>query len=280
MTAPDVRREAFYLETPGGRRFCIAVHPVGPPRGGLLFVPPFAEELNRSRRMAALASRTFARQGWLVLSLDLGGTGDSEGDFGEASWDGWIADVSAGVEWLQASGIERPALWTLRMGSLLAGAWMERGNRRLPLLLWQPVFKGAQSLTQFLRLAAAHEQLEDGATPDAGAALASVRSALASGRAVEVAGYRLSAALARGIEAAALDLPAGYPSPVAAVEVVGVGRKEPSPAVATQIARWQAAGVPVRLTTVEGLAFWTTQEIEETPGLTEASLEALEGLGA
>jgi len=157
---------------------------------------------------------------------------------------------------------------------------MARRGRQPPLLLWQPVFKGAQSLTQFLRLAAAHEQLEDGATPDAGAALASVRSALASGRDVEVAGYRLSAALARGIEAATLDLSEGHSSPVAAVEVVGMGRTEPSPAVATQVARWQAAGVPVRLTTVEGLAFWTTQEIEETPGLTEASLEALEGLGA
>ena len=50
-------REAFFL--PGPRppgRFCLLHLPTGPVRGCVLFVPPFAEEMNKSRRMVALTA--------------------------------------------------------------------------------------------------------------------------------------------------------------------------------------------------------------------------------
>ena len=39
------------------------------PRGAVVYVHPFAEELNKSRRMAALQARAMAAAGYAVVSL-------------------------------------------------------------------------------------------------------------------------------------------------------------------------------------------------------------------
>ena len=67
------------------------------PRGRLLYLHPFAEEMNKSRRMAALACRALAAAGFAVLQIDLRGCGDSSADFGDASWADWQADVRVGM---------------------------------------------------------------------------------------------------------------------------------------------------------------------------------------
>ena len=89
--------EAFFLSVDGGRlgqRFCL-FHPAqgGVPKGCVLNIHPFAEEMNKSRRMAALQARALAKAGYAVLQIDLFGCGDSSGDFGDASWQDWVGDV-------------------------------------------------------------------------------------------------------------------------------------------------------------------------------------------
>jgi alpha/beta superfamily hydrolase len=82
-----VQRSAFFLDTPDGPRYCQLHAPQGGPLQGLILcIHPFAEEMNKSRRMAALQSRALAEAGYTVLQIDLHGCGDSAGDFGEASW--------------------------------------------------------------------------------------------------------------------------------------------------------------------------------------------------
>ena len=57
-----------------------------------IYLPPFAEELNRSRKMASLQARALAAAGIGVLVLDPYGCGDSAGDFRDARWDRNISD--------------------------------------------------------------------------------------------------------------------------------------------------------------------------------------------
>ncbi len=277
MTA--VRREAFFLDAPGGVRFCLVTRPFDAPVGALLFVPPFAEELNKSRRMAALAARAFAERGWTVLQMDGFGCGDSAGDFSDAGWHDWVEDVARGWTWLRADvNAERPgtnvplALWSLRGGSLLVAEWLRESGESPPLLMWQPVTNGKQQLTQFLRLKAANGMLAE----SGGAVMADIRSALQRGETVEISGYGLSPALAAGMDAAALQLPTSYASPVAMLEVDNAGRLEPSPALALLASKWAATGVPVYAECVTGPVFWQTQEIETAPLLIERSLAMLE----
>lgn len=266
-------RSAFYLSVPaGGARFCLLTEPPAEPLGGLLYIHPFAEEMNKSRRMAALAAEAFAARGWRVLQPDLAGCGDSSGDFGDASWDGWIEDIDAAWQWLAQRTPGGVGLWGLRAGALLLADWLARRGRSGPMLLWQPVASGSQHLAQFLRLKAVSRML---AETEAGAATADLRQRLRGGQAVDVAGYTLSPALAQGMEAARLELPADYGERVAVLELTAADRVAASPALERLAARWGGRGIDVRLETRAGPAFWQTQEIETCPALIDASLSAL-----
>jgi exosortase A-associated hydrolase 2 len=267
-------REAFFLESSKGRLFCLSTAPAGELRGGIILVPPFAEEMNKSRRMTALAARAFARKGWLVLQPDLYGTGDSEGDFAEADWDVWQHDLGACWAWLGEHISDLPkVLWTLRLGSLLAANWLERSGARARLLLWQPVSSGRQHLTQFLRLKVVNEML---AEADARTAMSRFRAALEQGEVVEVAGYGLSPALASGMERADFAPSPEVVESVYALEVISGGREGVSPGLVRLVEACKARGIRCEAAAVDGSPFWSTQEIELAPALIDASCAALD----
>ncbi len=268
--------QAFFLPGPGtagDQRLCVYHPPQGPrPLGLVLYLHPFAEEMNKARRMAALQSRAFARQGYGVLQVDLLGCGDSSGDFGDATWDAWIADALQAAAWLRRQGDAPIWFWGLRAGCLLAtaaAARMEQPPSRF--IFWQPTPSGKTLLQQFLRLKMAAE-LQGG---QAKQVMEGLRASLAAGQAVEIAGYALSPGLAQGLEAATLAPPAQ----AARLEWIEVSTRADATDVmpASQIAlkRWADAGCAVRSRVVNGPAFWQTTEIEDAPALVEATRTAV-----
>ena len=64
-----------------GPIFVLLRKPLVPPRGCVLVVPPFAEEMNKCRRMVTELAIRLAEQGIATLQPDFYGTGDSAGDF-------------------------------------------------------------------------------------------------------------------------------------------------------------------------------------------------------
>ena len=122
MAPRSAPAEPFFLQTDCGRRFCLYHAPRAEKecRGAFIYVHPFGEEMNKSRRMAALQARAFAAMGFGVLQIDLFGCGDSSGDFSDARWDIWKQDLSGASTWL-AERVSAPiSLWGLRLGALLA----------------------------------------------------------------------------------------------------------------------------------------------------------------
>ena len=82
---------AFFLPTRNGSLFCLYHAPQGPvQRGQVLHLHPFAEELNTCRRISAQFARALSAAGYAVLQFDMHGCGDSEGDFGDATWAIWL----------------------------------------------------------------------------------------------------------------------------------------------------------------------------------------------
>lgn len=267
--------QAFFHPAPdGGQRLYLHHEPEGgaAPRHALVYLHPWAEEMNKSRRMAALASRALSADGHAVLQPDLKGCGDSSGDFGQASWRDWVDDALRALAWMRERhpGAEL-WLWGLRSGALLAAAAAaELDGERPSLLFWHPSTQGKAVLQQFLRLKAA-AQLADGGGK---AILAAARAELAAGRPVQVAGYALAPALASGLEAAQLTPPAragSLPGRAVWFDVSQQADSAPSPATRTALEHWREAGWQVDARTVAGPAFWQTTEIEEAPALIEAT---------
>ena len=280
--------EAFFHPASQGGGHRLYLHhtpPEGVPvRSSVLYVHPWAEEMNKSRRMAALASRALAEAGHAVLQVDLLGCGDSSGDFGEATWEAWVDDLRDALQWLQARHPEVPLwLWGLRVGALLAAEAAAKMTQPVHLLLWQPVLQGRQALQQFLRLKAAAQLAEGGGK----GILEGLRAELTAGRAVEVAGYRVGPGLALGLDEAALTPPPIRSGPTEAppravwLEVNTLPEPQPGPAAQAAMPTWLAAGWSLEQRALAGPAFWQTQEIEEAPALLEATLTAFtRGSGA
>lgn len=267
----------FFLNGAAGPVFSI-YH--APPAGmtlshDVIYLPPFAEEMNRSRRMAALQAQALARLGFGVLLLDLYGSGDSAGDFTDARWDIWRADTLAAADWLCERGTRRVSLWGLRLGAILAAELAQAEPSRFErAILWQPVHKGNAMLTQFLRLRIAAQM---GGDPDTRETTRDLRALLAAGKAVEIAGYELSAELATAVDG--LDLAALVPHPSIAVdwlEVVPEADRPLSPASRKVVDVWRERGARVSLSSAVGEPFWSLLETTVAPRLIDATCRALE----
>ena len=278
MTPPaHPSADAFFLDTPDGPRFCLYHAPRGACRGALVYVHPFAEEINRARRMAALGARVLATQGYGVLLLDLHGCGDSGGDFGDATWDGWLRDIACARAWIEERLGRTAGLWGVRVGALLAVAHAQTAPVAPErLLLWQPVTNGSGYLNGFLRLRLAGELLAGGS--DSGGTDA-LREALLAGESLEIAGYALNPQLAAGLDAA--DARAlGPRCPIHWFEVMAADGRALPPAAVRVADTWRLQGSRVDVRQVAGPQFWSAPETVDCPALLGATLACLENLDA
>jgi len=265
----------FFLPTDAGHRFC-AYHPAGSDkaRGAILYLHPFAEEMNKSRRMAALQARALAEAGYHVLQIDLLGCGDSSGDFADASWSAWREDALLAYRWLRTQSQAPLTLWGLRAGCLLAASVAVDLPEQANFIFWQPVVSGKQHWQQFMRL-----KMAGGLSSGQAKAIADeLRQQLAAGKPIEIAGYSASTELVAGLEAAELLPPSVKPGRVGWFELSMRDEAALAPVSKKFIEQWQAAGFNVEPKVVRGPGFWQTSEIEDAPELIEATLAALESV--
>lgn len=269
---------AFFLPAPDGQRFCVYHPPQGALRARVLYIHPLAEEMNKSRRMAALQARALAAAGCAVLQMDLRGCGDSSGDFGDACWDDWVADVVRASAWLQslptATSRRTPLwLWGLRAGCLLAQQAAAQLDGACHFLYWQPPASGQVVLQPFLRLQWAARMASGTAAESVG----TLRQRLQMGESLAVAGYRLTASVAQGLEQAVLRAPAAgvWEQRVEWFELSAAERPQLSTLSEDQRAAWSQPGIRLVRHALAGPAFWQTPNGEDAPALREATTAAL-----
>jgi exosortase A-associated hydrolase 2 len=182
--------QPFYLDGPRGALFAVWQRPAGGAGKTVLYLPPLAEEMNRSRRTIAALGRTMAERGLGLFVLDLFGTGDSAGAFEEATWAGWLADAAAAVRFIRADGHGIAGVMGLRTGALLALATAcEQRLERV--MLCQPIESGRAYLTGLLRSRVAAGQAGDGPR----ATIAGLRGLIAAGSGIQIMGHALSSTL-------------------------------------------------------------------------------------
>lgn len=276
MAGDGARLEAEFVAGSAGRLFCTRFLPPGEVTGAVVFVPAFAEEMNKSRHVVAGAARALACCGIVVELLDLYGCGDSEGSLDDASWDVWLDDTSARLEALGSRFGVASHLWGMRAGALVAAAVAcKRPVAKRVLLLWQPVHRGRQTITEVLRMRIAESMFGSGGPRET---VDELRAALQQGDTVEVAGYALGGAATLGLDSATLVDSAPVGARVLWMEVAKTSDAGLGVASAKVVAAWQAGGVAIEASTVEGTAFWRSSELATCAAIERATRAAAEVL--
>ena len=292
VAAPELRPWPLLLQGSRGALAALYYGPAGaaPARGSVLVAPAFAEEMNRCRAMVAWQARRFAAQGIGTLVLDPCGTGDSAGEFSQATWTDWRADLLLGADWIDRHGGGCTAILGVRLGAIMAAQIVQARPHVQRLLLWQPVLNGKTFYTQFLRirLAAEMNQASRARTTN------ELRQMSARGEIVEVSGYEIGPTLAAELDAltfAAPALPRSLNIEWFEVQASGTeegpegaegaergvnsvkGGAELLPASAAAVAMLKKSGAAVEAATVAGPAFWHVHERELAPELIEATAD-------
>ena len=264
-----------FVQVNGRSLYCAHFfNPQVQPRFRVLIAPPFAEELNKCRRLLALVARRLADQGCEVLFPDLFGTGDSAGDFSEARWRIWAEDWAALDEWfMRNSAAPRPAYLCVRSGVLLLAAARGRLHDfgRARIVLWQPVLECDRFLRAFLRLRTVSDRLAGRAE-----SRRDLDDHLGSGHAVEIAGYELAAEMVA--EMTELKLKASDLAGCAEIRVMEF-RSNPNPVMSPTTSEFidalQREHTEVIGAAIECEQFWATRDVVSPSAALSATMLAL-----
>ena len=252
----------------------------GSPTSGrcVLVVPPFAEEMNKSRRMVALASIRLAAAGVVTVMPDLHGTGDSGGDFADADWELWQDDLVRTARWCVSTLGPVTGVLAIRLGCALACdeqvlAVMPEVSRTV---FWQPVLDGSRFLTQFLRLRVAASMAND-----VRESVADLRRELSVVGEIEVSGYRIPSGLASALDE--ITEPPVLPVGLGVVEWFELVRESGLPVAPSSSRLIQgsvAAGRSVAGHSLAGEPFWAATEIVTNEELVRETARAFTGPGS
>ena len=263
-----------FVDGAQGPIFAMLRQPIGHARGCVLVVPPFAEEMNKCRRMVAEVAMGLADAGIATLIPDLYGTGDSGGEFDHSDWAGWQNDMLRVSQWaVEQRQCRFVGILAIRLGAALAAqlATADSFPRMERAVLWQPAFDGKRHLTQFLRLRIAASMLEE----DKKESLADLRQRLLAGETLTIAGYGLSGRMATALDG--LTAPATLPEPwtqvhwMELVRDAEAGLPAPSKVLVEQS---RAAGQRINTELVSGEPFWSSTEIVVNESIVSSTVAA------
>lgn len=251
--------QAEFVGASGRRLFVMLRAPVLASGECMLVVPPFAEEMNKSRRLVTELARHACRGGKALLSVDLYGTGDSDGEFSEARVGQWIDDLACAMAWSAARGWRVTSVLGIRLGAILAAALVRQRDIEFSrAVFWQPVVSGSRFVDQFLRLRVMASRMEN----DASESVAGLRGRLKAGETVEVAGYILSGGLCAEIDALDLrvQLTSSFPA-IRWLEVVADIAAPVPPGTQRTIEAARSAGCQIDYAQIACEPFWMSTEV-------------------
>lgn len=228
----------------------------------VIILPPFAEEMNRCRRLISLTQDALAQEGVASLCLDYFGTGDSAGEFGDARLADWMQDVVDVCTLAQSAGAHAITLLGVRFGALLAAHVAAEIPSVDTVFAVAPQESLQRAMRQFVRIAATTQDLT--LKTKAGLRKPGASHQLENGQSVEIGGYVISPALY-----ADFMRPAPARKSSAAITAVFVGSgvrmgQAPSPPEERQLKRLSAYSDTLSSSHMDDAQMWY-QGVPEEP---------------
>jgi hypothetical protein len=156
-----IREELEFFGPALSKLFGCLHAPLDRPLAGLVVCSPLHAEFLKNYRREVDLARSLAGRGIAVQRFHYRGTGNSEGESEEATFDSMCEDARFAAERLvDKTGVTNVAFLGTRWGALTAAA-AARHHDGVPLALWEPVIDPRRNFTQIYR-AALIPELKDG----------------------------------------------------------------------------------------------------------------------
>ena len=240
-------------------------------RKAVILVPPFAEELNRSKRMYVLCARQLASAGLDVVCFDYVGTGDSYGDWGSFSIPDWQANLAQVYAYIQNLGISDISVISLRFGALVVANSIFAGQLQFnKCVFWDPIEDGEGYVRQLIRLKIAAAMTEDAKSLTTKEVLADIDQC----GFVEVGGYHVTAELLDAIKRAKLsNLIEVVIDSTELHWMILKNASQNSGGATWPMSIAEGLRENVTMHTVQDTRFWMQQEVTIAPALLQETLE-------
>ena len=244
------------------------------PGSALIILPPFADEMNKSRHIISQFMRQATQQGFSCYLMDHFGTGDSEGDLDQADMNLWRADLNLLLAQLAAAGHQQVSFLAIRFGALQLFDLLNNGPLPLALnkvLLWQPYFEVKKFWQQFFRVKIAEQMaLGEKLTQQ------QLEQQLTEGNIIDIAGYPIAPVFYHSVLQGLYDLPAVLTNNKTPLHWLEISQL-PAPGVAVQKQLNQLQQkCPVKFQLVNTAPFWNTSELVQADELLRLSLAQAE----
>jgi pimeloyl-ACP methyl ester carboxylesterase len=174
-----------------GGLFGVSYKPTSHTTGALVICPAILSEYDHTYSIDVSLARALAARGIAVHRFHYRGSGHSDGEPSEMTFETMLEDAIAATARFSAEvGIEEPAILGVRFGSLVAGA-LANARGGSPLVLWEPALIGRTYFREAWR-ADMMFQINEGAKPATRDAFPAL---LERDKQVDVLGYPICKAL-------------------------------------------------------------------------------------
>lgn len=202
---PKLPNQSCFCAMTSGLNF-LSVTKAKTPTHAVVILPPFAEEMNKSRHIIKQCTTQLAEHNYYSFMLDNHGTGDSEGDLDTATIELWRTDLAILMQKIADWGFQSVSFIAIRFGALQLLDFLNQHALPLPikhLVLWQPMFDAGRFWQQFCRIKVAEAMASGDKVSQK-----QLEQQLEQGQIVEIAGYPITATFGQSILQMKSTLPA------------------------------------------------------------------------